>query len=361
MAYPFWHGCNYPWSTDRATVYYGLDFGANVWGSHLGVSTRRGDIARDFQAMAALGFRVARWFVFGDGRAGIVYDERGIPVGLDPHFFNDLDSACEIAGSVDMQLALVLLDHRWMFEGVRDTIADPATGALLDVRLPFGRANVLHTTAGRTALFRRVFEPLVRRYGAGGERADLADRIFCFELMNEPDFIVEEWERDVSSHAARPLRFEVLAQMVAALSALVHACSPALTTIGCGRLHNLWAWDDPELGLDLLQIHSYPDATHPGRDLDPLISAAASLALSKPILIGEFPGNAAAQSPADVSPVTQPLEDVLEAAVRGGYVGAWPWSFSGTDGYGPLPEGPLHAFARRHPDLANSRATHGHE
>jgi len=337
------------------TVFYGLDFGANVWGSHLGVSTRRQNVERDFQAMATMGFRVARWFVFGDGRAGIVYDDRGIPTGLDPHFFHDLDTACEIAGGVGMQLALVLLDHRWLFEGVRDTIADPATGALLDVRLPFGRANVLHTTAGRTALFHRVIEPLVRRYAPGGQRADLADRVFFFELMNEPDFVVEEWERDVSSHVARPLKFEVLAQMVADLSALVHACSQALTTIGCGRLHNLWAWDDPELGLDVLQIHSYPDRKHPGRDLDPVASTAWSLGMSTPILIGEFPGNPELHYPSSASPVPQPIEDVLEAAVQGGYIGAWPWSFSGTDGYGPLPDTALRAFGERHPELVNPR------
>ena len=110
--------------------------------------------------------------------------------------------------------------------------------------------------------------------------------------MNEPDFVVEEWERDVSPHVKRPLKFELLAQMVASLSALVHACGPALTTIGCARLHNLWAWDDPALGLDVLQIHSYPDTRHPGRDLDPTTTPASSLGFSKPILIGEFPGNA---------------------------------------------------------------------
>ena len=355
MPYPFWHGCNYPWSTDGATVYYGLDFGANVWGSHLGVSTRRRDVERDFETMAALGFRVARWFVFADGRAGIVYDDRGIPSGIDPHFFDDLDAACEIARGVEMQLALVLLDHRWMFEGVRDTIADPATGALLEVRLPFGRAHVLLSLAGRTALFQRVFEPLVRRYGTGGERADLIEQIFCVELMNEPDFVVEEWERDLSSHVARPLKFEVLAQMVAELSALVHMHSPALTTIGCGRLRNLWAWDDPELGLDILQIHSYPDTRHPGRDLDPIASPAASLGFSRPILIGEFPADAATTHPSEASPVPQNLEEVLAAAVRGGYVGAWPWSFSGTDGYGRLPAEPLRTFATGYPELVNPR------
>ena len=163
MTHPFEHGCNYPWSTDGSTIYYGLDFGANVWGSHLGVSTRRPAIERDFDAMASMGFHVARWFVFADGRAGIVYDGAGLPAGLDPHFFVDLDTACEVARGVGMQLDLVLLDHRWLFDGVRDTIADPATGALLDVRLPHGRADILHSIVGRTALFARVIEPLVRR------------------------------------------------------------------------------------------------------------------------------------------------------------------------------------------------------
>src|SRR5213592_283669 len=89
------HGCNYPWSTDGTTIFYGLDFGANVWGSHLGVSTRRDAIARDFDAMARLGFLVARWFLFCDGRSGIVYDDRSLPAGLDDRFFADVDAGLE--------------------------------------------------------------------------------------------------------------------------------------------------------------------------------------------------------------------------------------------------------------------------
>ena len=71
---PYWHGCNYPWSADGTTVYYGLDFGANIWGSHLGVSSRREAVQRDFDEMAALGFVAARWFVLTDGRSGILFD-----------------------------------------------------------------------------------------------------------------------------------------------------------------------------------------------------------------------------------------------------------------------------------------------
>ena len=34
----------------------------------------------------------------------------------------------EIARDAGMAVCFVLLDHRWMFAGVRHTIADPATG-----------------------------------------------------------------------------------------------------------------------------------------------------------------------------------------------------------------------------------------
>ena len=54
--------------------------------------------------------------------------------------------------------------------------------------------------------------------------------------------------------------FEVLADLVSRMSDLVHAeHADVLTTIGCARMHNLWAWDADAMGLDLLQVHSYPD------------------------------------------------------------------------------------------------------
>jgi len=352
----FLHGCNYPWSTDGTTIFYGLDFGANVWKSHLGVSTRRAAIARDFERMAGLGFRIARWFVFGDGRAGIVYDDRGLPLGPDPHFFTDLDAGLEIAAAVGMGLDLVLLDHRWMFEGVRETIADPVTGDLLETRLPEGRARVLHTQAGRDALIDRLLVPLVRRYSARGERADLAGQVLAYELMNEPDFVIEEWERDLSSQVARPLPFDALAELVSRLSDVVHEHSAALTTLGVARLHNLWAWDDDALGLDVLQVHSYPDTRHPNRDVDVYARRAAALGVRRGVILGEFPGNGPEQHPTGAAPPPTTLEAYLEFGVSGGYLGAWPWSFSGTDAYGRLPEEPLRAFARRHPELVNPRA-----
>ena len=353
--WPYLHGCNYPWSTDGTTVFYGLDFGANIWGSHLGVSTRRDAVRADFAEMAALGFTAARWFLFCDGRAGIVYDDRGLPNGADPHLFADLDAALEIARDYGIGIVFVLFDHRWMFTGVRETVADPVTGTVLAARLPEGRARVLLSQSGRDHLFDRIVEPLVRRYGNAGERGDLVASILGFELMNEPDFVIEEWERDLSRHVPRPLRFEVVAELVSRLSDSVHEHSAAFSTLGCARLHNLWAWDDESLGLDVLQVHSYPDLRHPERETDLFGIPASELGVRRRVILGEFPGNGPAQHPDGASPPPHTLGDYLEFAVRGGYLGAWPWSFSGTDAYGKLPVEALRRFAQRHPELVNAR------
>lgn len=350
----FAHGCNYPWSAEGGRIFYGLDFGANVWGSHVGVSTRREAVAGDFAEMAGLGLRVVRWFVFCDGRAGIMYDDRDLPAGLDVHFFHDLDAALEIAAEHEMGLDLVLLDHTWMFSGVRSVVPDPTTGGALEARLPRGRAHVLQSEAGRRALFTHVIEPLVRRYSPRGERPDLAPGISAYELMNEPDFVIEEWE-EVSRHVASPLPFAVVAGLVTRLSEVVHHYTAALTTLGCARARNLWAWEDPAIGLDVLQVHTYPDTRHPRRDIDLYGLPPSALGVSRDVLLGEFPGDAPRRAPRGASPPPTTLEQYLEFALEQGYVGAWPWSYSGTDAYGAMPHEPLLAFARRHPELVNPR------
>jgi hypothetical protein len=147
----------------------------------------------------------------------------------------------------------------------------------------------------------------------------------------------------------------VLADLVARFSDVVHARSSAMTTLGGARVRNLEAWMDARLGLDLLQVHSYPDVRAPDRDIDPFGTPAAAYAPERPLLLGEFPGNGPHQHPPGAAPPPTTLGQYLEFAVAGGYVGAWPWSFSGTDAYGRLPTEPLLRFAREHPELVNAR------
>jgi hypothetical protein len=355
----FVHGCNYPWSTDGRRAFYGLDFGSNVWGTHIGVSTRRAAIDADFARMASLGLTLARWFVFCDGRAGIVFDDAGRPTGLDGHMLTDLDTALETASRHGMQLCLVLLDHHWMFRGLPAVVPDPVTGSMVEITLSEGRAAVLLEEFALAALFDRVIGPIVRRYGPAGRRADLSHAVLAWEWMNEPDFVVEEWERDLSSRVERPLPFAALAEQVAWLSRLVHEHSEAATTLAAARVRNLWAWDDDALGLDFLQLHTYPDVLHPLRDEDVYGRSVEELGCRRPVVLGEFPGNAPVRHPAGASPPPWTLGDYLAFAESKGYRGAWPWSFSGTDGYGPLPAEDLLQFAVQHPELVNHRVKAG--
>jgi len=95
------------------------------------------------------------------------------------------------------------------------------------------------------------------------------------------------------------------------------------------------------LGIDILQLHAYPDSLHPG-DVDPFATSVDTLDVRREVILGEFRSAAA-------------LDASLEQALAGGYSGAWPWSFSGTDTYGRLPVDALRQFGRRHPELVNPR------
>lgn len=54
------------------------------------------------------------------------------------------------------------------------------------------------------------------------------------------------------------------------------------------------------------------------------------------MLIGEFPGNGGRQHPPGTAPAPESLEDYLNWARDGGYLGAWPWSFKGVDAIGAI-------------------------
>ena len=327
---PFIHGVNYPWSTDGQTIFYGLDFGATC-GDRTSASrhgaTQSRAISMTWPVLASSS-RAGSYSATAARESS--YDDRGLPAGLDERFFADLDAGLEIARDADIRIDLVLFDHHWLFRGIRDTLADPVTGDLLEARLPEGRAWILSSQEGHDALFEHVITPLIRRYSDGGGRADLRDQIFAFEFMNEPDFVVDEWERDRSPRVARALPFAALAAAIARLSDLVHNHSPAIVTLGGARADNLWAWDADALGLDVIELHAYPDTLHPG-DVDVFSTPARALDVRREVILGEFRASA-------------PLDECLEKALAGGYIGAWPWSFSGTDKYGRLPVDALRRF-----------------
>jgi len=303
-------GINYPWTIVDGRPNYGCDFGRNIWDSHSGVSTHAEDVRADLEAMAAMGIEVVRWFVLTDGRGGLRWGSDGHLAGFDAEFFRDMDAALLCARDASVRLCLVLIDYAWMHEATRKAL--------------------VATADGRAEFMQQLLEPLLDAYGTDGARAELAQAIHSFDIINEPDWVTAEL---APARGHDPVTLDELRAFVGAVSARIHARSQALVTVGGGRVRFAAEWDDPAYGLDYIQVHSYPDVRYPDRDASVLGRTAASFGLSKPLLIGEHPSSPR-QHPDNHQPPEYWLEDYQALARNGGYLGAWPWSFKGVDPFG---------------------------
>lgn len=294
-------GINYPWTVFQGRPNYGCDFGRNRWNSHTGVTAHLGEVRGDFDAMASRGFEVARWFVFTDGRGAVEWTRSGELAGLAERFDDDMSAALEIAAASHVRLCLVLVDFAWLDD-------------------PNRRTALINGTF--TA---RVLDPFLDRFGRHPS-------IHSLDVLNEPDWVTD-------GMATNPGRVawtrEQLRAFAGSAAARIHQRSDALVTLGGGRVRFADEWDHAAYGLDFLQVHSYPDVRYPHRDESVFGRAAADFGLSKPLLIGECPWHPRVHPEGHLSPAYT-LDDYLQLARDGGYLGAWPWSFKGVDAFGAV-------------------------
>jgi hypothetical protein len=220
-------------------------------------------------------------------------------------FFADMDAAIEIAGERGVGLCLVLLDFLWFDD-------------------PLRRLALLNRQR-ESAFLDRVLSPFLDRYGR-------SPVIHSLDLINEPDWIVAELATD-RPRAVWPI--DRLRVFTATMSERIRQQSNALITIGGGRVSAAREWDHPAHDLDFIQVHSYPDVRFPFRDASVFGRTAAGFGLTKPLLIGEFPSDPRRHPRNHLSP-TYTMADYLALARHGGYMGAWPWSYKGTDAFGAV-------------------------
>lgn len=306
-------GANYPY------YHYGNDFGGNAWGSY-GVHdpTTNAAVDADFAKMSSLGVRAVRWFVFGDGRAGITFDAAGMPTGVDQFVTQDLDAALEVAKRHNIGLNLVLLDYRFLWN------AQMENGVQLG-----GHASVLATPEGQQALLRNVFEPVFRRYA--GHPA-----ILSWEVMNEPEWGLQDAGDVDRQKISQPLTLATFRQFAQTTVDSIHNLARGYATIGSADAK--WAQNWLGLGLDYYQIHFY-DWMKPYSTDNLFAMSAESLKLDRPVVVGEFP--------ADRSTVAR-LRDYLDTWYASGYAGAWIWSFRGDATWGTPDPIILRAWADAH-------------
>lgn len=292
-------GINYPWTVFQGKPNYGCDFGRNQWDCHAGVTAHLDRVRADFEAMAAMGVEVARWFVFTDGRGGVEWNASGELVGLAEGFDDDMSAALEIAAATRVRLCLVLVDFAWLDDAVRRAALD--SSAFAD----------------------RVLDPFLEEFGR-------SESIHSLDIINEPDWVTEGLATN-PSRGTWPI--DRLRSFVGSIAQRIHQRSSALVTLGGGQVKFAREWDDAAYGLDFVQVHSYPDVRYQDRDEWVFGRAAADFGLTKPLLIGEFPSDPRAHPEGHLSPAYT-LDDYLQLARDGGYLGAWPWSFKGVDAFG---------------------------
>lgn len=316
----FLTGVNYPWiRTAEGVQNYGADFGATRSGTHAGVEVHAAAVRSQFAAIAAMGMRVVRWFVFCDGRGGIRFDERGMPLGLAEGFLQDLDAALELAREQGLLLDLVLLDFLWL--------RDEKIEGNLPPRL---RRRLVATAEGRKALVQRVFVPAFRR--SAGHPA-----LFAWEVMNEPEFVIREMDGPFH-RAPHGVRLRDFRLFCAAVGSAVHGEARSRFTLGTTRVRYLPIWQSEELQIDFLQLHPYADFLASKEDRGIYGRACVQLGLRKPLVVGEFP----ARGYDTTAPGTA---QYLEFLLRGGYAGGWIWSYNAGDPYSGVDPEPLRLWA----------------
>ena len=283
-------GANLPW------LDYGQDFGASAWRPRGGVARpdRRERMRRELGGLAEAGAKAVRWWLLGDGRAGLRESPSGRRLSLDDCVFEDVDAALLALRESGLRVVFVLLDFLWF-----------AAGRLEGGVQLGGRRHLVRDEALRDGLLSGVAAPLAAGYG----REPL---ILAWDLFNEP-----EWAT-FGLGTLDPRASVSRRQMRALLSGLVsvfhsHATQPL--TVGLARARSLPFVRG--LGLDLYQVHWYerqePVAT--------LARPVASRRLDRPLLLGEFATRGASIS----------ADAVVDIARQAGYAQALAWSWLATD------------------------------
>lgn len=291
---PAFVGVNLPWHV------YGCDFGGNAWYPQGGVGRpEAAAVVRPlFERLAAAGIQVVRWFLFCDGRAGIRFDREGMPLGVDPFFFRDLDEALALAASHRVTLLFALFDFTWFQP--RSTV----NGVQL-----FGRRRVVARGDHRRALRDRVVGPLFSRYGR-------EPAIHAWDLANEPEWATLGYGARLPWRA---LSSRTMEAWLVEMTGLAHAEARQPVTVGLASVRGL-----PlvlRCGLDFYQVHWYDRLERRSPLLHPPLAR-----LDRPLLLGEFPTSHSNLSAAQV----------VAGARKAGYSGALAWSAHALDEYSNL-------------------------
>ncbi len=290
-------GFNFPWWN------YGTDFGTGGWGKY----TDWNGIESEFGVLHKDGMRVARWYVFCDGRYSPDFNPDGSVSGLDSQFFADIDHALKTAARNHIYLMLTLT------EPVMFNAANLANGVQL-----FGHAALLTNAATQQSFLDKALKPLVRHIAASPYRTS----VFAYDIMSEPEGAMAGlWG---GANVSTP----TMQTFIQRCATTIHSDGGGIAaTVGSAQPMWVHLWQG--LGLDFYEVHYYPGMDGSG-EAGGGLPLCASLNLDKPCIVGEFPSVNVSYGLSDTTP--RSARWYLDTIHDRGYAGALVWSVNLTDG-----------------------------
>ncbi len=234
-------GANLPWFG------WGCDFGCGSSAGGVSDPATSAAIGPVLDAARAAGMEIVRWWLFPGEPTQFTVDAAGLPTGIVPNVYDDIDAALELAERSDVSYVFTL------FSGPTDL---PAAWLTTED----GRARLTATLGELFAHYRNE------------------ERIMTWQVMNEPEWAI--WDRHVVMTDVQDL--------VRKVAFAVHSETRSLVSVGGARLDGLWMWQG--LGLDYYTVHWYDPMKQAGECL-PCVTYSQirdELGLDAPIVVGEF-------------------------------------------------------------------------
>lgn len=324
-------------------LHYGFDFGEHrsIPGLGLHHSERLDQVKRDFVQLAENGIHSIRMNVFTDGRTGIVYDGVERAIGVQDSVVTGMLNVLRAATASKMLVSFVMLDHKFAERAEWIDRSKPALGTKQ------GHARLIATGQGRNELLCNVFEPLLQSIGKKH-----AESLLSFELVNEPESLIEGISTD--SNMQRYIPLQELRQFRIFLRSFRNIAreeTGAQFTVGSLALKHAVLWLDVlDPALDYLSIHYYGRKDEPryqtlyrAKQRSNPLRTVKGLQRRIPVVWGEYAANGASDfvnptSPQKFSHASQFLEDALKNHVKGAYAWALRSGLSEWgDCFGPVP------------------------
>lgn len=318
-------GVNYPWFD------YGWDFGLGPpsWRGQRRTPRWYDEIDRDLRHLQDIGVTVVRWFILADGLTYGIGDDAPRVGGwvrrrwhFDPpllnreivaHFSELLArfAAANSGTTRHIQLLPVLIDFLFCQAGVLPVMV-PETPGSSDVIpdrgwVKQGRADAVANDDKRTRFLANALSPLLEA------SQQYPEVIYAWELINEPDWVTEDWSPNPQREARVP---------ESSMRAFIEEGSERIRragfrpTVGFGSAATLRRCS---VVADVNQFHHYPDgtATLDRHEFDLCI-------------VGEF-ATAAGDIWPDLFDSGQTVLNRLRLAESRGYSLALPWAFRSQD------------------------------